>query len=143
MGHPAPPTPSLDEVRRIADEADPVLRNLRITQCYHDLSAALARVIDADNANWSTFATWASLTAGISIRDEELPRVVVALLRDDERLRLRLGLDAWVYRLAGLAKVDIPEQARETIRQVSREVAEGNRRVFAELGPSSFGSSGS
>jgi hypothetical protein len=132
----APHNPSLDEVGRIADEADPVLRNFRITQCYHDLSAALARMIDADNANWSTFATWASLTAGISIRDEELPRVVVELLRDEERLRPRLGrFNAWVYRLAGLKKVDVPEQAREAIRTVSREVAEGNRRVFAELGP--------
>jgi hypothetical protein len=130
-----PSTPSLDEVARVATEADPVLRNLRITQCYHDLSAALARAIDGHNANWSTFATWASLTAGISIRDEELPRVVIALLRDGERLRRRLGLGAWVYRLAGLAKVDVPEHAREAIRQVSQEVADGNRKVFAELGP--------
>lgn len=131
-----PSTPSLDEVGRISNEADPVLRNLRITQCYHELSAALARVIDPDNANWSTFATWASLTAGISIRDEELPRIVVDLLLDEQRLRQRLGpLTAWVYRHAGLKKVDVPEQARETIQQVAREVADGNRKVFAELGP--------
>jgi hypothetical protein len=133
---PAARSPSLDEVERIAAEADPALRNLRITQCYHDLSAALGRAIGAADANWSTFATWASLTAGISIRDEELPRVAVELLRDGARLRRRLGpLAARVYRHAGLKKVDVFEQARAAIRDVSRNVAEGNRKVFAELGP--------
>ena len=38
----------------VQDEADPVLCNLRITQSYHDLSAALARVIDPDDANCRT-----------------------------------------------------------------------------------------
>jgi hypothetical protein len=127
--------PSLDEIGRITAEPDAVLRNLRITQCYHDLSAALARVIDPGNANWSTFAAWASLTAGISIRDEELPRVVVELLRDEARLRPRLGrFYAWTYRHTW-AKIDLPQQARETIRGVSLAVAEGNLKVFAELAP--------
>jgi len=35
-----PPTPG--EVRAIAALADPVIRNLRITQCYHELACALA-----------------------------------------------------------------------------------------------------
>lgn len=126
---------TLDEIGRITDEPDPVLRNLRITQCYHDLSAALARVIDPGNANWSSFATWASRTAGVSIRDEELPRVVLELLRDEARLRPRLGrFHTWIYRHTG-AKVDLPQQARDTIRRVSEEVADGNRKVFAELAP--------
>lgn len=126
---------TLEEIGRITDEPNPVLRNLRITQCYHDLSAELARVIDIGNANWSTFATWASRTAGISIRDEELPRVALELLRDEARLRPRLGpFLTWIYRHTG-AKVDLPEQARETIRRVSEEVADGNRKVFAELAP--------
>jgi hypothetical protein len=122
-------------IERITDEVNPVLRNLRITQCYHDLSSALARVIDPGNANWSTFATWASLTAGLSIRDEELPRVVLELLRDESRLRPRLGrFSTWIYRHTW-AKVDFPEQARDTILRVSQEVADGNRKVFAELAP--------
>lgn len=126
---------TLEEIARITDEANPVLRNLRITQCYHDLSAAIARVVDNGNANWSTFATWASRTAGISVRDEELPRVLVEILRDEGRLRPRLGrLYTWIYRHTA-AKVDLPQQARETIRRVSEEVADGNRKVFAELAP--------
>jgi hypothetical protein len=131
----ARPVVSLDEIHRITDEADPVLRNLRITQCYHDLSAALARVIDTGNANWSTFATWASRTAGSSIRDEELPRLFLELLRDEARLRPRLGrFYTWIWMHTG-AKVDLPQQARDTVRRVSEEVADGNRKVFAELAP--------
>jgi hypothetical protein len=126
---------TIDEVSRIVEEANSVLRNLRITHCYHRLSAELARVIDPGQANWSTFATWASLTAGISIRDEEVPGIMLALLRDEARLRPRVGpVFAWIYRHTA-AKVDVLQLARETIQRVSEEVADGNRKVFAELAP--------
>ena len=126
---------SLAAIARIVEELHPVLRNLRITQCYHDLSAALARVIDAGNANWSTFATWASKTAGLSIRSEEVPELFLSLLTDGARLRPRVGpVFSWIYRHTA-AKVDVFQQARDTIRRVSQEVADGNRKVFAELAP--------
>ncbi|MGE0461228.1 MAG: hypothetical protein AB7Q16_07640 [Vicinamibacterales bacterium] len=126
---------SLEDVARIVNDPDPVLRNLRITQCYHALSAELSRAIDPASANWSTFATWASKTAGLSIRDEEVPRLLLALLRDGERLRPRVGpVFAWIYRHTA-AKVDVFQQARDTIRRISEEVADGNRKVFAELAP--------
>ncbi len=50
---------------------DPVLRNLRITQCYHELALAMAQRT-GPNANWCTFATWASKQAGQTIRGEDL-----------------------------------------------------------------------
>jgi hypothetical protein len=126
---------SPDEVARIIAEPDAILRNLRITECYHRLSTELAGVIDSNNANWSTFATWASLTAGVSIRDEEVPVLLLALLRDEARLRPRVGpVFAFIYRHTA-AKVDVLQQARETIQRVSSEVADGNRKVFAELAP--------
>ncbi len=46
---------------------DAVVRNLQITQCYHELSAVLAGRI-AGEANWCAFATWASRQAGQTIR---------------------------------------------------------------------------
>jgi len=126
---------TLDDVTRIAQSSDPVLRNLLITQCYHLLSADLAAVIHPGSANWSTFATWASRTAGISIRDEEVPRLLLGLLRDGARLRPRVGpVFAFIYRHTA-AKIDVFEQARATIARVSAEVADGNRKVFAELAP--------
>ena len=49
------PIPTLADVDRIAALSDPVIRNLQITQCYHDLAAVMA--IRLRGANWCTFAT--------------------------------------------------------------------------------------
>ena len=77
--------------RIIALDADPVRRNLLITQCYHDLSAALAHRLGAENANWCTFATWASRTAGRFIRDEEVPAAFREVLLGSPRLSAAVG----------------------------------------------------
>ena len=76
----------VDQVNRIvALDAQPVLRNLLITQCYHDLSEELGRVLGARNVNWCSYATWASKTAGRFIRNEEIPGMFRKLL-DDSRV---------------------------------------------------------
>lgn len=66
-------TPRVEDVERICAVADPMVRNLRITQCYHELSAALADRLGA-GANWCTFATWASKQAGQTIRRQDFLR---------------------------------------------------------------------
>ena len=59
----------------------------------------------------------------------------MVLLRDEARLRPRLGrFPSYVYRHTW-AKVDFPQQARDAIAGMSRAVSEGNRKVFAELAP--------
>ena len=75
-----PPAPTPAEVRAIAGVADPLIRNLRITECYSRLSASMASRVTGC-ANWCTFATWASRQAGVTIRHEDLA----------EALRLRRG----------------------------------------------------
>ena len=59
-------------VASIAAIDDGALRNLWITQSYADLARRLLDVLDTDQT-WCTFAIWASNTAGLSIRGEELP----------------------------------------------------------------------
>ena len=71
--------PAVTEVDRIAAIRDPTLRNLRITQCYHELSAALAQR-SGPSANWCTFATWASRQAGQTIRKEDLAHKLESVL---------------------------------------------------------------
>ena len=66
--------PTVAEVERIAAVSDPVIRNLQITQCYHELAVALTTRTGIC-ANWCTFATWASKQAGQTIRQEDLVRV--------------------------------------------------------------------
>ena len=67
----SPVAPSVEEVRRIAAIANPVIRNLQITECYSRLAAAFA-ARSGEGANWCTYATWASRQAGGTIRGEDL-----------------------------------------------------------------------
>ena len=71
------PSPSLDQIDRIAALGDPVQRNLQITQSYYELSQALAGLLGS-SANWCTFAAWASKQAGQTIREEDLLRAFEA-----------------------------------------------------------------
>src|SRR5690348_1643771 len=75
------PLPSVADVARISTLTDPVLRNLQITQCYHELSAVMAARLGLW-ANWCTFATWASKQAGQTIRKEDLRRTLESALGD-------------------------------------------------------------
>jgi hypothetical protein len=102
------------DIATISAMQDPVLRNLLITQRYHYLSEALHGTIGGPNVNWSTFATWASKTAGLSIRDQEVPSFVAGLSQDD---------------------LPLLEPLRDTLGRVSQQIADGNRKVYAELAP--------
>jgi len=125
----------LADIERVAKLEQPVIRNLWITQHYHSLMGLLAEVLGSGNANWSTFATWASKTAGQSIRGEEIPPEIQQLLSDEAKLQARLEPllkalpGAWTEQLDPLA---IP---KAVLGRVSEQIAIGNLKVFAELAP--------
>lgn len=127
----------LKDLERIAQLPDPVLRNLLITQRYHDLSHELATVLGDANANWSTFATWASRTAGRSIRKEDLPEEFIHFLNAEADLEARLT--RFKKRLGPLARwlpdLDPFDLARAILDEVSTQIAIGNLRVYQELAP--------
>jgi hypothetical protein len=139
-------TPQVDiltsaDVAAIAAEADAALRNVAITQGYHQLAVATrARIGPA--ANWCAFATWASRQAGRTIRREDLRR---ALLTRIERLpELRPLITAVV---AAAPRTGAGNSAGSVLRAVADAVeydggldravtaiGDGNRKVFAEIG---------
>jgi hypothetical protein len=133
--------PTLADVERIGALDEPVIRNLQITQCYHELALGLA-AFSGPGANWCSFATWASKQAGQTIRQEDLARTFERLAGTDEMIRqaarrlasaaagvgLRLGIDEL---LAFIWKVWHPAAAFE---RASAAVARGNLKVFAEIG---------
>ncbi|HET7544758.1 MAG TPA: hypothetical protein VFK05_33050 [Polyangiaceae bacterium] len=135
LGAARPAEAVLADIERVARMTQPIIRNLWITQHYHSLMGLLAEVLGSDNANWSTFATWASKTAGQSIRGEEFPAELQQLLSEEAKLHERLsGLlaklpGAWAEQLDPLA---IP---RAVLGRVSEQIALGNLKVFAELAP--------
>lgn len=125
----------LEEIHRVTEIQVPVIRNLWITQHYHSLMGALAVVVGGNNSNWSTFATWASKTAGQSIRGEEIPKELQFLLAEQVKVHehlasmLKVLPGAWAEELDPLA---IP---KAVLANVSKQIAIGNLKVFAELAP--------
>lgn len=114
------------------------LRNLLITQRYHDLSLCLQETIGGDDANWSTFATWASKTAGENIRGDEVPGFVRDLVARGTRHQQHDMLASAVrYLVPGFVidRTAIGKAARVALADVSRHIAGGNREVFAESAP--------
>jgi hypothetical protein len=128
---------ALAEIDGIARIGDAPLRNLLITQAYCDLSHGIATVTGSGNANWSSFAAWASKTAGQTIRGEEVPREIASALRDQGDLERRLArLEKRVPALLWLKiDLDVFDVARAAISEVSEQIAAGNLKVFAELAP--------
>lgn len=64
---------ALDVVTVVRRVSDPVERNRVITAGYHRLSAEMATKVGRSDANWLTFGTWASFSAGRFIRGEVAP----------------------------------------------------------------------
>jgi len=133
--------PTFSDVERITALNDRVVRNLQITQCYHELARTLAERTGG-GANWCSFATWASKQAGQTIRKEDLVRtlegalgsqaavehVIQNLASAAQRVSARLGtgeIRKFIW------KVLEPEAAFE---RSSEAVAKGNLKVFAEIG---------
>jgi hypothetical protein len=137
-----PPPPTVADVERIAALTDPVVRNLQITQCYCELSRALAARTDGGPANWCTFATWASKQAGQTIRKEDLARTFERLFAQSPQ-----GTSAGSAAVASIGGLSA-ERGSKAIRdalwealeptsafdRASDAVGRGNRKVFAEIG---------
>lgn len=133
-------TPTPMDVATIAAQADPALRNVMITQGYQDLARAM-RGSGGAGANWCAFATWASRQAGRSIRGEDLKRALRARLEATTELRplmhavlMAQGTTAAanVHGLLGVIADAVEYEG--VLRRSAEAVAEGNRKVFAEIG---------
>lgn len=132
--------PVVAEVDRIAADTDPVIRNLRITHCYHRLARGLA-ARTGGGANWCTFAVWASKQVGQTIRQEDLARTVERLLKSSPEVAA--GVDLVVRSLRRAVPQEALERAHGVVRQavvttarlddVSAASARGNLKVFEEI----------
>jgi hypothetical protein len=133
--------PNVEDIDRIARLNDSILRNLQITQCYHELSECLAER-NGFCANWCTFATWASRQAGQTIRQEDLirafeerfflsPEISVALEDINAKL-VQLGARLQ----AGFSAKEILQafNPAAAFARASDAVARGNKKVFEEIG---------
>ena len=132
--------PTAAAVDTIAAISDPAVRNQKITQCYHDLSAVMAERT-GPCANWCTIATWASQQAGETIRGHDLRNKLAQVLEKDPLISELVQWIAWFAQQAGI-RVPL-EELRNTVvgkwagraANVSADaVGRGNKKVFEEIG---------
>jgi len=138
---PSPISPLTAEVMQIASIADPVQRNLRITECYHRLSVAMARRT-GQSANWCTFATWASKQAGQTIRGEDILDRLDTRSKETQRLLHPIrAIWGWLIRRGLFNPKSVLGRLTHAIHSPfdafefsSDAVARGNLKVFQEIG---------
>ncbi len=131
-----------DGVQQIIAIDDAAVRNLWITQSYADLAHRLLNVLQTDQT-WCTFAIWASNTAGLSIRGEELPGLVGELLLGadphvDAIVRETNARTTLLRRLGVLGELQrshLEHLVAQAVAQVSAFIAHGNTLVYGELAP--------
>jgi len=122
------------EIQKIVQMDNLILRNLKVTQGYYQLSEGMKRIIGNRNANWCSFATHASKTAGYAIRSELLPPAMTRTL-------IRFGgyqgaISQLNYYLENpVMRINQSSQSlvQEIITHISQHVSDGNIKVFTEL----------
>ncbi|MEU4768790.1 hypothetical protein AB0H12_36640 [Actinosynnema sp. NPDC023794] len=132
--------PTVGDVDRIAAHADPVVRNVLITHCYHELSRALADRTGG-SANWCTFAVWASKQVGRTIRHEDLARTLERMLESSPEAAAAVDLLVRGLRRAVPGRVldDAERLVRQAVLTTARfdaagdAAARGNLKVFEEI----------
>lgn len=118
-----------DVQRVVAIDDQPVLRNLFITQGYHDVSAAIVARTGGADMNWCTLGSWASKTAGTFIRDEEVPAAFRKLLEGPPAASALEDL----RRRTDIKPPHLIEIARAILHDTSTYIMVGNKIVFEEL----------
>jgi hypothetical protein len=132
--------PTVAEVEQIVAVLDPVIRNLQITQSYHELALVMTARTGIC-ANWCTFATWASKQAVQTIRKEDFVR----LLEDIRHSLISAQAISKVVDSAQTfgskrSEAEIQETVADVLNplaafnRASDAVARGNRKVYAEIG---------
>ncbi len=135
-------SPLIDQVDAIAALDDkPQVRNLLITQCYHDLGQGFVDLVGTSNVTWCCFAIWASKTAGKFIRGEEIPGRFKQLVveaptckRCVEKINKKAGKIAPHAVIAHDGET-FHDVVHNIVEAVTEYITNGNLIVFKELGP--------
>lgn len=122
-----------EAVQAVIDNPDPVIRNLQITQSYHELNLAVDRHLADANVSWCAFATWASKQAGQFIRNEEVPPKLRRFLQLDVSDSQPWYASLTLYNL--LRSGPILRYLRLTVEDVGFHLGEGNHLVYTKLAP--------
>src|SRR5688572_3471739 len=123
------PIPTPEDVARVARMDDRTARNYEVTRGYYLFSQRFREYL-GEEISWPTMAAWASAQAGLSIRKEDLLRLLERRLGDSPAVRRLIGgpfRDAARCVLTGMLKLDPFERSSEA-------VSRGNIKVYSEIG---------
>lgn len=133
------PPPTVAQANQIAALTNASQRNLQITQAYYEFSLAFSQLFGAENNVWCNFATWASKTAGIYIRGDNAASFVQEYLHNAVFLQDGLAslkkVLSWFDGQVDLYTQFLTDIINSVPDEMSRQIAAGNVKVFAELGP--------
>ncbi len=128
-----------DQVVSTIAVCDPVRRNLLITLTYHRVLHAMTPFVGTENVSWPAYAVWASRTAGHHIRSADLSIIVRRFMGQAElATRLLSSVDAHRAELGALLTLPatfLHVAIEQVLKEVPKQLSEGNRLVFEELGP--------
>ncbi len=121
-----------EDIDKIIGHKNLLVRNLQITQGYHEVAQALGKFLSFTNVNWFGFGTYASKTAGRAIRHETLPRPLKsALIRSAGYDNTQLYFDR---ELENYSQPTTPDNLlANVLSQVSLLLSRGNLLIFGEL----------
>jgi pSer/pThr/pTyr-binding forkhead associated (FHA) protein len=120
------------DIEAILKQKNLLVRNLQITQGYHEIALILGHFLGFDHANWFAFGAYASKTAGRAIRHENLPhRLKSALIRSAGYDNTYLYLDHVLANAGGVSQTD--NKVSRVLEQVSLLLSLGNLLIFGEL----------
>jgi hypothetical protein len=128
------------DIARVTGLQDPVLRNLYISQRYHDLATLLTNKLGGPDVTWPAFATWTSKAAGDAIRNEETPGFVRDLVTgaEDDIMPWLGRIEVVIHALlptTGFHASFVLSPIREALDVTATSIARGDRKLFAELAP--------
>ncbi|AKF80582.1 hypothetical protein MFUL124B02_14040 [Myxococcus fulvus 124B02] len=132
-----PPKGGRLDIEAISNMTDPVARNQAITEGYFQLSNDMAGLLGKENANWATFGVWASKQAGVSIRQEDLPKVFMDQLKNSNAWAsgLTAGALSVLNPVAPLLVEGLKVPIRDALNRVSDAIADGNKKLFQDIAP--------
>jgi hypothetical protein len=120
------------EIDKIVNQKNLLVRNLQITQGYHEVAQLLGKFLSFTNVNWFGFGTYASKTAGRAIRHETLPRPLKsALIRSAGYDNTQLYFNRELENSSQPTTAD--NLLANVLSQVSLLLSRGNLLIFGEL----------
>lgn len=120
------------ELDTIISQKNLLVRNLQITQGYHEVALLLGKFLSFSNVNWFGFGTYASKTAGRAIRHETLPGALKsALIRSAGYDNTYLYFDQVLEHNPQAATAN--NLLANVLTQVSLLLSKGNLLIFSEL----------